>query len=374
VTARRGFVWALAASLLVHVLTLLLSPARFAAEPPPAAGDGPPIAARLQPPPAPDSPPAPVLAPVAAPRPARPAPPVADSPAPPAVPPATTAAEPASARSPESAGDSEAAREAAAAAAAAAAQLAAEAARQAAQAAAAAADAAQAAAARAAADPPPGSVRFPRSGRLEYAVTVGASATPIGRATYTWEASDSSYRLSLVAQTTGLAGLLRRVRVEQISRGRITPDGVRPDAFQMDRGPAARNEFARFDWVAKQLTFGYPDATETGVLAAGAQDMLSLILQLAFVPIIEGKRELQLTTGRRLYQQSYERVGEDVIETAGGAWRAWHLRRVRLKAEEDGYDLWLAIDRPFLPVRIRWTERGGRTLDATLDTLLLSPQ
>ncbi|MBC7778570.1 MAG: DUF3108 domain-containing protein, partial [Proteobacteria bacterium] len=216
---------------------------------------------------------------------------------------------------------------------------------------------------------PPGTIRFPRHGRLEYAVTIGEPPTPIGRAVYAWEASESAYWLTLSAQTTGLVGLLRRVRVTQLSQGRITPDGLRPDAFQMDRGANARNEFARFDWAAKQLTFGYPDATQTATLVNGAQDTLSLILQFAFVPIAEGRRELQLTTGRRLSLQSYERVTDDLIDTPGGAWRAWHLRRVRTQPDDEGYDIWLAVDRPFLPVRIRWTDRNGRVTSANVDTV-----
>jgi len=226
--------------------------------------------------------------------------------------------------------------------------------------------------ANAKAEPPAGSIRFPRSGRIEYALSIGSPPAPVGRATYVWEASERAYRLSLTAQTTGLVGLLRRLRIEQVSQGRITPEGLRPDEFQLDRGPNARNEFARFDWNAGKLTFGYPDAHQTGELAPGAQDVLSLILQFAFVPIVEGQRDVLLTTGRRLYVQSYRLVAEDLIETPSGAFRAWHLQRVRSGDGADGYDMWLATDRPFLPIRIRWTDRNGRVTDATADTIRLA--
>lgn len=222
------------------------------------------------------------------------------------------------------------------------------------------------------ASPPRGSIRFPRSGRLDYAVSIGDPPTQIGRAIYTWEASDETYRLSLSAETTGLVGLVRRVRVVQTSEGRITPEGLQPDAFAMDRGPKARNEFARFDWPAKQVTFGYPDALQTAALYAGAQDTLSLILQFAFVPIEQGRRDVLLTTGRKVYVQAYERVAEEVIETPAGGWRTWHLRRVRAQPGDEGYDMWLSTDRPYLPVRIRWTDRNGRTTNATLDTVRLA--
>ncbi len=384
---RRGFVWALSASLLLHALTLSLGPPRPGAGGTPAApGASSPIAVTLLPPPPagaasrPPQPAPPAMAP-------RPAPPVARAtdPAPaaratftaPAQSPAVVqAAAPTAAPAGSPPGDG-----------APAATLEPSTAADAPKPPPAVAAAGDTAPARGATDgqatepagtgstapAPPGSIRFPRSGRLEYAVTLGTPPTPVGRATYAWEASESAYRLSLSAETTGLVGLLRRVRVVQTSEGRITPDGLRPDSFAMDRGPNARNEFARFDWAAKQLTFGYPDAVQTAALGAGAQDTLSLILQFAFVPIGDGRRDVLLTTGRKLYVQAYERVGEEVIETPSGNWRAWHLRRVRAQAGDEGYDMWLATDRPFLPVRIRWTDRNGRVTSATLDTVRLAP-
>jgi len=391
---RRGFLWALAASLLLHALTLSVATLRpRSAAPPAIQGALAPMAVTLLPPagstPSPLQPPAPAPRafappprPVApppegvdgratarattpamaraaqAPSPATPSADASSAQAAPDAPDSSGSAAPADAPAPPRPADATAADATAAGTAPAATR----------------ADAADGQPPGAGSDaaPPVGSIRFPRSGRLEYAVTIGTPPTPVGRATYAWEASEAAYRLSLSAETTGLVGLLRRVRVVQTSEGRITPEGLRPDAFAMDRGPNARNEFARFDWAAKQLTFGYPDAVQTAALGPGAQDTLSLILQFAFVPIGDGRRDVLLTTGRKLYVQSYERVAEEVIETPAGNWRAWHLRRVRAQAGDEGYDMWLATDRPFLPVRIRWTDRNGRVTSATLDTVRLA--
>ncbi len=395
---RRGFVWALLASLLLHALTLSVATLRPGSAPEAAsAGTLPLVAVTLLPPaaspvpaPAPLQPPAATPRPAAAPtRPPLPAPARPDDavavpasarpPAPGAAAPlAATSAAPQVGAQPDDgmpgAGGVSADPIALAAPAEPPKPLPPVAAAADASQAGSGADAQVAESATAGRDavPPPGSIRFPRSGRLEYGVTIGTPPTPVGRATYAWEASEATYRLSLSAETTGLVGLLRRVRVVQTSEGRITPDGLRPDAFAMDRGRNARNEFARFDWTAKQLTFGYPDATQTAALGAGAQDTLSLILQFAFVPIGDGPRDVLLTTGRKLYVQTYERVGEEVIETPAGSWRASHLRRVRAQAGDEGYDMWLATDRPFLPVRIRWTDRNGRVTSATLDTVRLA--
>jgi hypothetical protein len=377
---RRGFAWALFASLLLHALTLSVAPMR-PGDPadPPAAGLPPLVAVTLLPPPAASPAPGPLQPPAPASRSAPPVPPRASLPVPPG-----SAAEPTATASTPAAGPSMPPADATAAGTAAVAESVSapapagsrpiDGSRDQADTTAAAADDASRPlpTVAAAAAPPPASVRFPSSGRLDYAVSIGSPPTPVGRATYAWEASETAYRLSLSAETTGLVGLLRRVRVVQMSEGRITPDGLRPDAFSMDRGPKARNEFARFDWAGKQITFGYPDAQQTAALGDGTQDTLSLILQFAFVPIGDGRREVLLTTGRRLYVQTYERVGEEVVETPAGNWRAWHLRRVRAQAGDEGYDMWLATDRPFLPVRIRWTDRNGRVTSATLDTVRLA--
>jgi hypothetical protein len=372
---RRGFVWALGASLTLHACTLLLAPARIggqAAEPVSPSL----IEVRLAPAPALPAPgearPVAIAAPQA-PRPRRTSPAVQPAPAQASAAPAATVATPLP--DPQAALPSSGTGDAEGPASGLATQVASGPVTP--PAASGAAPSAVpsppgAATTAAPAEPPPGTIRFPRSGRLEYAVTIGTPPTPVGRATYVWEASERMYRLSLTAQTTGLVGLLRRVRIEQVSRGRITPEGLRPDEFRFDRGPNARNEAARFDWSAGRITYGYPDAQQTGELKPGTQDVLSLILQFAFVPITQGSRDVLLTTGRKLYVQSYQLVAEDLIETPGGAFRAWHLRRVRTQADDDGYDMWLASDRPFLPIRIRWTDRDGRITDATVDTIRLA--
>jgi hypothetical protein len=377
---RRGLAWALAASVVLHLLTLAVGPVRLGSPAlEPAASLPAHMAVRLLPPPRAEAGPRPLLPPAPATvpsRPVRPPPPMADTGTSAAGPttaapsttvpaealdPATTVAGAPSPSAGPAAADPERPGRAdtpgnAGTAAADAPPI----------------DAAAPASSTAQAGAAPGTVRFPRSGRLEYAVTIGDPPAPVGRATYAWEASDDSYRLSLSAETTGLVGLLRRVRVVQTSEGRITAEGLRPDAFAMDRGPKARNEFARFDWPAKQLTFGYPGAVQTAALGAGAQDTLSLILQFAFVPIEQGRRDVLLTTGRKVYVQAYERVAEELVETPAGGWRAWHLRRVRAQPGDEGYDMWLATDRPYLPVRIRWTDRNGRVTSANLDTVRLA--
>jgi len=210
---------------------------------------------------------------------------------------------------------------------------------------------------------------LPRSGRLGYAITTGSPPIPVGRAVYAWQAGEGRYRLELIARTTGLAGLLRPAEARQRSAGRLDEHGLRPERFTLDRGDGRPTETADFDWERMHIRYGRAGALQVSSLAPGTQDTLSLMLHLAFVPPGEDVRTLPLATGRTLRSQAYSAGATHPIETPAGSFRALHLRRVPLAGSEEGYDLWLAEDRPWLPVRIRWTERGGRVTDAVLDTI-----
>ena len=197
---------------------------------------------------------------------------------------------------------------------------------------------------------------------------------PVGRAAYLWHAGAGRYRMELVARTAGLVGLLRPAKAHQWSEGELDERGLRPLHFSLDRGDGRAPETATFDWSRQRIAFGRAGEQKDAPLAAGTQDALSLMLHLAFTPPAEGRRELWLVTGRSLHLQAYAAVGAQAIETPAGGFRVVHLRRETTTADDEGYDLWLAEDRPWLPVRIRWTDRRGRIIEAVLDTLELPPR
>lgn len=227
------------------------------------------------------------------------------------------------------------------------------------------------------ADPPPlatpaipqaALATLPARGRLDYSISTGSPAMPVGRATYLWQAGEGRYRLELAARTSGLVGLFRPAEARQWSEGELDQQGLRPLRFHLDRGDGRAPETATFDWSRRRIAFGRTGEQKDAPLAAGTQDALSLMLHLAFAPPTEGRRELWLVTGRSLHLQAYAAAGAQALETPAGSFRVVHLRRETAGDDAEGYDLWLAEDRPWLPVRIRWTDRRGRITEAVLDT------
>ena len=73
--------------------------------------------------------------------------------------------------------------------------------------------------------------------------------------------------------------------------------------------------------------------------------------QLALTaPPPDGRLSYTVFNGKKLRDYTYDVRGEEMLETALGALRTLHLARV---VNGDGrFEIWLAIDRYYLPVRM----------------------
>lgn len=193
---------------------------------------------------------------------------------------------------------------------------------------------------------------LPRRIDIEYRVSFGPAS---GRQNLVWIDEGERYTVTSVTAATGLTGLIYSGRFVQTSRGRITPRGLEPEEFWDQRGD--KHSSARFDQGELTLTpsrgsprhFAYPD---------GVQDALSLLFQLALTaPLPEGPIAYTVFNGKKLREYVYEVRGEETLDTALGALRTLHLAR---RMDSDGrFEVWLAIDRHYLPVRVLRVDDSG---------------
>lgn len=211
-----------------------------------------------------------------------------------------------------------------------------------------------------AAAPPPLNALPPRLD-LRFEVNYGLAS---GVQTLLWVNEGERYTVISVAEATGLAGIFYRGRFVQTSRGRITPRGLQPEDFWDQRGD--RRSSARFDPAQGSVTllpakgsprhFSYPGEV---------QDVVSLFFQLALTaPPADGRQTYWLFNGKKLRQYTYETRGETVLETELGALRTLHLARV-----DDGegrFEVWLGIDRHYLPVRVLSSDDRGNEVELRL--------
>ena len=92
------------------------------------------------------------------------------------------------------------------------------------------------------------------------------------------------------------------------------------------------------------------------------QDALSLFLQLALTAPPAGEAlRFVVFNGKKVRDYQFELLGETVLETDLGPLRTLHLARV---ADPDGhFEAWLAIDRAYLPVKVRRSDDKGNSME-----------
>jgi len=200
---------------------------------------------------------------------------------------------------------------------------------------------------------------------LAYKVFFGTHGFMIGEATYRFEHTGDRYRISTIGQARGLAALIVHGTGKVESRGRITPDGLKPYEFAIERGSADKREVALFDWDARDVVLH--DGT-MAPLEAPAFDPLTILWQPYFSPPSGDDQTFSLATTRRVARYTLSLEGEETI-----AWhddnvptQRWHER------SDDGKNegwFWLAPSMHYIPLKMRVTRTSRGTLEVLLDSI-----
>lgn len=206
----------------------------------------------------------------------------------------------------------------------------------------------------------------PASTRLDYAVTgriKGIAYNAEGQ--LDWALADGRYSARMEMKVFLLGSRV------QTSTGQVGPAGLSPERF----ADKSRSEkAAHFDAVQKRVRFSNnaPDA----VLLPGAQDRLSLFLQIA--GLLQARPQAY-TSGQTIEMPvvgtgdadlwRFE-VGDEVtLSLPAGEMRARQIRRLPRKEFDSTVEMWLAPALQHLPVRLRVTQANGDVADQQLSRL-----
>jgi hypothetical protein len=206
--------------------------------------------------------------------------------------------------------------------------------------------------------PPPRLNPLPARIDMRFGVHYGVAS---GEQTLVWVNDGERYTLTSVASATGLAGLFYRGRFVQTSTGRITPGGLQPEVFWDQRGD--KRTSANLDAASGRVSLTTASGdTRHFRYRPGMQDALSLFLQLALTAPPAGEAlRFVVFNGKKVRDYQFELLGETVLETDLGPLRTLHLARV---ADPDGhFEAWLAIDRAYLPVKVRRSDDKGNSME-----------
>ncbi|WP_439535202.1 DUF3108 domain-containing protein [Methyloversatilis sp.] len=198
--------------------------------------------------------------------------------------------------------------------------------------------------------------------KLEFDVFRGELA--IGETRYHWVHDGSDYQMDQVTETTGLAGLLKPLRVEQRSTGEVTTDGLKPLRYvsRATQGKATEEEVV-FDWDGNRVMLRAGTKQSDHALTAGAQDMLSLWLEIIWRAQVGGDFDFTLATGKRYTPRWF--VPDPALGSLDTAVGRQLVRRLQARAQpgDNQIEVWLAPNLRWLPVLIRFTDRKGDVYD-----------
>jgi hypothetical protein len=199
---------------------------------------------------------------------------------------------------------------------------------------------------------------------LRYRLSYGIAS---GQQTLVWINEGERYTLTSVAAATGIAGVFYRGLFAQTSRGRITPQGLQPEEFWDQRGN--KHSRASFDAGQGQIVL-VPDqgAPRQFSFEGEVQDALSLFFQFALTAPPSGEQlAYTVFNGKQLRTYRYDVLGEAQLDTRLGALRTLHLKRA--DTEDGRFDIWLAIDRYYLPVRMQRSDEGDSVMQLDIESI-----
>lgn len=177
-----------------------------------------------------------------------------------------------------------------------------------------------------------------------------------------WQTDGNGYRVS------GEAGVLFFTVLNFSSEGLLDADGVSPLLYteKRFRKAATNTHFQR-----ERDSISFSASTASYPRHGGEQDRASVIWQLAgigrgdsarFVPGAE--IDLFVAGVRDAETWRIRVIGQESIALPAGETVAWHLVRVpRAGSYEQQLDIWLAPQRDWYPVRLRYTDSNGDYLD-----------
>lgn len=206
-------------------------------------------------------------------------------------------------------------------------------------------------------------IALPRYARITYRVSYGDNGFVVGEAVQELRHDGRTYVVRSSAETTGVVRLFRRAKIVNTSMGEIVGGRLRPREFRVERND--KIETAVFDWTSGIVSM--PNDRQIA-LPAQTQDMLSMVCQLALLPLDKETVSIPVLTSKKVERHDFEVLGEKTIRTPLGERRALHLRN-RQPDGKEATEVWLGLEDARLPIRIRHTDRRGDTFDQIVERI-----
>jgi len=174
------------------------------------------------------------------------------------------------------------------------------------------------------------------------------------------------YRIESATKGIGLYALFGdRVL---ISEGIISPEGLKPKHFELHQGNnASKDAIVDFDWDSQILITRYKGSDAKESIENKTQDLISYLYQFNYENFEEPTIEFVAATGKKYKKYQFRITDKKVLLSLGDV--NFETTSIQSLAERDGRpetQLWLNNKLYKLPVRIRYQEKNGSTLEQNL--------
>lgn len=211
---------------------------------------------------------------------------------------------------------------------------------------------------------------LPPSADLSYAIKVRQHGLTLGgEALIAWRAADGKY--SIVGESR--AGILGKV-LDSRSEGEVDGFGLAPAQFYEKR---FRKDPTTTTFKRDSKTIVFSESSESYPLKGGEQDRTSVPWQLIAVArgaqekFAPGSEWSFFVAGRRDAERwSFKVINNETIHTPLGDVDTVHLVKAPPPdAQGQQVDIWLAPSLEWYPVRLRFVDNDGDTIEQTLEKI-----
>lgn len=212
-------------------------------------------------------------------------------------------------------------------------------------------------------------ISLPPAAELGYSVTAVKSGRKIeGHGTISWQPGPTQYVIS------GEAGVLFFTVLTYKSTGSVDELGITPELYVEKRLRKSETN-THFHRERKEISFSA--STNSYPIKGGEQDRASVVWQLAALGRGDGAKfvpglafELFVAGTRTGSDWRIYVNGKETIDIAGGTTEAWHLSLMSSELGfEKQFEIWLAPEKEWYPVRLRYDDNGVGYLDMVLTKL-----
>jgi Protein of unknown function (DUF3108) len=219
---------------------------------------------------------------------------------------------------------------------------------------------------------------IPPSAQLHYTIKADRSGlTLLGEASVNWQTADAKPAPTYSISSETRAAIFGKI-LEASSRGTIDSYGLAPDLYEeKSRNKAAAQ--ARFNRDLKQITFA--ESSDNYPIRGGEQDRTSIVWQLVSIARATPKKFVQgshwefFVAGRHDADPWTFTVDENVtLSTPLGNLPTIHvIKAPPPNSKDQRLDIWLAPSLEWYPVRLKFSDADGDTIDQTLDQIKKNP-